>query len=62
MAELNILGKTERLTSIALNERDIELAGSDLYPLANVFFGINGSLLSQETIAISSYLVQWISP
>lgn len=55
------LGETEGLTSIALAERDIEPAQSNLYPLANIFCCVNGSLLSQKTIAISSYLVQWIS-
>ena len=61
MTKLYALGKTERLTSIALTERDIEPAQSDLYPLENVFCCVNGSLLSQKTITISSYLVQWIS-
>lgn len=55
------LGKTGRLTSIALTERDIEPAQSDQYPPANVFCCVNGSLRSQKTIAISSYLVEWIS-
>lgn len=55
------VGNTERLTSIALTEGHIEPAQSDLYPLANVFCCVNGSLLSQKTITIFSYLVQWIS-
>jgi len=55
------LGKTESLPSVALTERDIEHVQTNLYPLANLFCSVNGSLLSQKAIAISSYLVQWIS-
>lgn len=61
MTKLYALGRTQRLTGIALTEKDIEPAQSDLYPLANVFRCVNGSLPSQKTIAISSYLVKWIS-
>lgn len=61
MTKLYALGRTEGLTSFALTEKDIEPAQSDLYPPANVFCCVNGSPLSQKTVAISSYLVKWIS-